>query len=74
MEHTLASALGDIRGIKVDEGAVRAHAIRPSHVQDVISSRGLEEGKAHIASPFPATTVFPTTSMSTVLAEPCTPG
>src|SRR4051812_10656519 len=59
MEHTLASALGEIRGVKLDERAVRAHAIRPSHVQDVISSRGLEEGRAHIASPFPATTVFP---------------
>ncbi len=59
MEHTLASALADVRGVKVDEGALRAHAIRPSHVLDVVSSRGLEEGIAHIASPFPVSTIFP---------------
>jgi hypothetical protein len=59
MEYTLTSALADVRGVTVDEATVRAHAIRPSHVQEVVSSRGLEEGKAHIASPFPVSTIFP---------------
>ena len=59
MEHTLTSALADVRGVKLDEAAVRGHVIRPSHVQEVVSSRGLEEGIAHIESPFPASTVFP---------------
>lgn len=59
MEQTLTSALAQIRGVTVDESAVRAHAIRPSHVQEVLSSRGLEEGRPFVASPFPAATVFP---------------
>jgi len=59
MEPTLTSALAHVRGIKVDETAVRRHAIRPFHVQDVVSSRGLEEGIRHIESPFPIGTTFP---------------
>ena len=59
MEHTLTSALEQVRGLTVNEAAVRGHVIRPSHVQEVVSSRGLEEGIAHIESPFPASAVFP---------------
>jgi CubicO group peptidase (beta-lactamase class C family) len=33
-----------IRDIKIDEAAVRAHVIRPAHVEDVVSSTGLLEG------------------------------
>jgi CubicO group peptidase (beta-lactamase class C family) len=59
VDQTLTSALADVRGVKVDEASVRAHVIRPSHIQDVVSSRGLEEGKAHILFPFPPSTIFP---------------
>lgn len=59
MEYTLTSALAEIRGLKLDEAAVQRHVIRPLHVQDVVSSRGLEEGIAHIGFPYPASTIFP---------------
>ena len=59
MEHTLTLALEHVCGVTLDEAAVRGHVIRPTHVQEVVSSRGLEEGIAHIKSPLPASAVFP---------------
>jgi hypothetical protein len=59
MEHTIASALADIRGVKIDKTAMRAHAMRPSHVLDVVSSKGLEEGTPHPEFAFPITGTFP---------------
>ena len=57
MDQTLTSALADVRGVKVDEqAAVRAHAIRPSHVQDVVERT--RRGEADILFPFPPSTIF----------------
>ena len=59
MERTLTSALADIRGVKVDEAAVRTHAIRPSHVLGVVSSRGSKRGRRTSRPPFQVSTIFP---------------
>jgi CubicO group peptidase (beta-lactamase class C family) len=59
MDQTIASALAEVRGVKIDEDAVRAHQIRPSHVVEVVSSRGLEEGTAYLEFAFPISGTFP---------------
>jgi len=53
----LTSALGSIRGVVLEERDVREHVLRPAYLDDVVSSRGLEEGtpfldlRAHIGIP-----------------------
>jgi len=42
-EEGLASALNQIRGVHIDEAAVRAHVMRPEHLLGVTSDRGREE-------------------------------
>jgi CubicO group peptidase (beta-lactamase class C family) len=59
MEYAIESALSDIRGVKIDEAAVQAHVIRPSHVVDVLSSKGLEEGIPYPEFAFPISGTFP---------------
>jgi CubicO group peptidase (beta-lactamase class C family) len=43
-EDGLAAALDQIRGIDIDEAAVRAHVMRPDHLQGAASDRGREDG------------------------------
>ncbi len=43
------ASLASLAKVRIDEAALRAHDVRPAHVVDVVSSRGLEEGE-----PFPA--------------------
>src|SRR3984957_6979203 len=38
----LAAALDQIRGVDIDEAAVRAHVMWPDHLLEVSSDRGLE--------------------------------
>jgi CubicO group peptidase (beta-lactamase class C family) len=59
MEYAIESELSEIRGMTIDEVAVQAHAIRPSHVVDVVSSKGLEEGVPYPEFPFPISGTFP---------------
>jgi hypothetical protein len=39
----VVAALGRIKGVKVDEAAIRAHVMRPENVVGVISDRGRED-------------------------------
>jgi len=41
-ERGLAAALDQIRGVDIDEAAVRAHVLRPGHLREVASDRGRE--------------------------------
>jgi hypothetical protein len=59
IEDVITSALSEIRGVKINEAAVKARAIRPSHVVDVVSSKGLEEGKPYPEFAFPVSGTFP---------------
>ena len=43
-EKTTVAERTAIPNVTIDERAVRAHVIRPAHTENVISSRGLEEG------------------------------
>jgi CubicO group peptidase (beta-lactamase class C family) len=46
-QQAIALALPGVRNVKVEEVALRAHALRPPHVDRVVSSRGLLEGTPH---------------------------
>lgn len=59
MDYTIESKISDIHGITIDKAALHAHAIRPSHVRDVVSSKGLEEGIPHPEFAFPISGAFP---------------
>ena len=43
-----ALAFAGIRDVRIDEPTVRAHVMRPPHVVNMVSSRGLEEGTPHL--------------------------
>lgn len=47
------ATLADIRGVAVREEDIRAHTIRPPHVENIVSSRGLEEGIRTFAPKYP---------------------
>jgi CubicO group peptidase (beta-lactamase class C family) len=50
----LAAALDQLRGVNIDEAAVRAHAMRPGHLLGVSSDRGPEDVPAgDVAAPLP---------------------
>jgi CubicO group peptidase (beta-lactamase class C family) len=59
MEYAIESAISETHVANVDEAALRAHSIRPSHVRDVISSKGLEEGIPYPEFAFPVSGTFP---------------
>src|ERR1700722_9439146 len=42
-EEKVAAALARIRGLKIDDAALRAHVMRPLYVTDVITDRGRED-------------------------------
>jgi hypothetical protein len=42
-EASLTAALGRIKDVKVDEASIRAHVMRPRHLEGVISDRGRED-------------------------------
>jgi len=46
-QKTTVKVRGTIPNLTIDEAAVRAHVMRPPHIEGVISSRGLEEGILH---------------------------
>ena len=48
------ATLADIRGLTVSEEQIRAHVIRPAHVEGIHSSKGLEEGITDFKLKFPA--------------------
>jgi CubicO group peptidase (beta-lactamase class C family) len=52
------ATLADIRGIAVHEDAVKAHVIRPPHVEGIRSSRGLEEGALEFKLKYPPAPVY----------------
>ena len=52
------ATLADIHGISIREEDVRAHVIRPPHVQNIVSSRGLEEGIREFKFKFPPAPVY----------------
>jgi len=52
-----ALPLKDLRNIQIDENKLRAHVIRPSHTEGVISSKGRSEGKLEFS--FPAGLIGP---------------
>jgi hypothetical protein len=39
-EAKLAAAFGQIKGVNVDESAIRAHVMRPQHLVGALSDRG----------------------------------
>ena len=45
-EAGLAQALSRIRGVDIDEAAIRAHVMWPQHLQGAGSDRGREDGPA----------------------------
>jgi beta-lactamase family protein len=56
----LAAALDQIRGVDIDEAAVRAHVMRPGHLLGVSSDRGPEGVPVeHVALPSPAPAPVP---------------
>ena len=58
-EGSLAAALDQLRGVDIDEAAVRAHVMRPDHLLGVSSDRGPEGGPAQdAATPPPAPVVY----------------
>ncbi len=59
MQYEFASVLSAVRDVTIDHAALQTHRMRPSHVIDVVSSRGLEEGHAHPDFVFPVSGTFP---------------
>ena len=53
-----AATLADIQGLTIREEDVRAHVIRPPHVENIVSSRGLEEGITEFKFKFPPAPVY----------------
>ena len=59
-ERGLAAALDQLRGVDIDEAAVRAHVMRPGNLLGVSSDRGREGVPAeHVALPPPAPVPVP---------------
>jgi CubicO group peptidase (beta-lactamase class C family) len=52
------ASLADIHGLTVREDQIRAHVIRPPHIEGIHSSRGLEEGIVDFKLKFPAAPVY----------------
>lgn len=48
-----SATLADIRSLTIREEDVRAHVIRPANVENIVSSRGLEEGITDFKFKFP---------------------
>ena len=44
----LAAALNQLRGVDIDEAAVRAHVMRPGNLLGVSSDRGRERGPGQL--------------------------
>src|SRR5437588_673185 len=52
------TGLASIKNVAVDEAALKAHVMRPQHVLNVVSSRGLHEGIAEPKIKFPPGPTF----------------
>jgi hypothetical protein len=52
------ATLAEIRGMTVREEDVRAHVMRPPHVEGIVSSKGLEEGIKEFKLKFPAAPLY----------------
>src|SRR5437016_12276529 len=54
---TQALPLGEIRNLQIDETRLRAHTMRPAHVEGIVSSKGRTEGLLEFR--FPANLLQP---------------
>lgn len=52
------ATLAEIRGLSIHEDAVRAHVIRPPQVENIVSSRGLEQGITRFKLDLPHSTLY----------------
>lgn len=44
----IQKSFAQVHGLTLDESAARAHVIRPPHIENIVSSKGLQEGKPEI--------------------------
>jgi CubicO group peptidase (beta-lactamase class C family) len=54
----IQKSFAQVHGLTLDESAARAHVIRPPHTENIVSSKGLQEGKPEIAFKGPVAAAY----------------